>query len=146
MINCKFENGNKASLRHVTVGLIAVKGNQILLEKRAMHLTNPGLYCIPGGYLDRDETLKDAVIRELLEETGYEGKIIKLIRIVDTPNRPKEDRQNVDFVYLVEVGEKVGDGDNESSEVSWFDLNNLPPAGEFAFDHYEDIEYYLQSC
>ncbi len=83
------------------------------------------------------------MLRELKEETGYEGKIISLFRINDDPGRPRGDNQNVDFVYLVEAQERTGDPDKESSEIKWFDLESLPKEKDFAFDHYENIILYF---
>ncbi len=144
MIQCTFENGNKASLRHVIVNLIAIKDDKLLLVKRAPHLTNPGKWALVGGYLDRDETLEECVPRELHEETGYEGVVDKLFCIIDNPNRAQEDRQNVGFMYIVSVGDKTGSKDDESSAVEWFDLNNLPPKEDWAFDLYSVTQHYLQ--
>lgn len=144
MINCTFEDGGKASLRHVTVGAIVLnrERNKILLGKRAPHLLNGGKYNLIGGYLDRNETTSQVVLREVLEETGYNARIIVLFRINDSPNRPREDRQNVDFAFIVEALDKVGEMDNESTEVKWFDLESLPDPDEFAFDHYETVQLY----
>jgi 8-oxo-dGTP diphosphatase len=146
MISCTFENGNTAAkgLRHVTVGAIAVNDkNEVLLVKRADNIHNGGKYTIPGGFLDRGENTTEATLRELKEETGYDGEIIKLFRINDSPNRPKEDRQNVDFLYLVNV---VGGTKTENAEVSaivWVAKDNLPADEEFAFDHRESILQYF---
>ena len=74
MITCKFEDAGDALLRHVAVDALVIKNNTILLVKRADFLLEGGKYCFPGGYLDRDETLKEGVLRELQEETGYQGK------------------------------------------------------------------------
>lgn len=144
MINCTFEDGGKASLRHVTVGAIVLnrERNKILLGKRALHLLNGGKYNLIGGYLDRNETTSQVVLREVLEETGYNAKIISLFRINDSPNRPREDRQNVDFAFIVEALDKVGEMDSESTEVKWFNLDSLPAPDEFAFDHYETVQLY----
>lgn len=146
MINCQFENGNKSSLRHVTVDSIVLNKSRdsILIIKRAPHLTNPNKYALPGGFLGRDENTENAAQREALEETGYKTKVISLFRINDNPNRPKEDRQNVDFVYLLEITEKVANPDSEVSNIAWFKLDDLPVSEEFAFDHYESIEFYLK--
>jgi len=145
MIKCTFENGNKANLRHVVVDAICLKDNKILLVKRGPKYSNPGKYALPGGFLNRDETADNAVIRELKEETGYSGKITKLIKVLDDPNRINEDRQNVSFIYLVEVGEKTGKHDDEIDSVHWFELTGLPPKEYFAFDHYYILESYLKS-
>lgn len=66
----------------------------------------------------------------------------KLFRIVDTPNRPHEDRQSVEFVYIAEALEKTGESDWESKELRWFALDELPTDDEIAFDHGDDIALY----
>lgn len=142
MINCKFENGHDANLRHVVVDALIIEDGKILLIKRAEHLTNGGKYATPGGYLDRDETAEQAVVREVMEETGYKVLVEELFKIIDKPDRPQEDRQNVAFVYVVKPLEKTGKADAESSEVKWFNLEDLPPEKDFAFDHYQTIQEY----
>lgn len=145
MITCVFENGARASLRHVTVGAIAYKkDNKILLVKRAPHLTRGGKYTIPGGFLDRDEDAKQAVLRELKEETGYNGLHPQLFKINDNPKRRKEDRQNVDFIYLVEVTSGNKKENPEVTEIDWFDINHLPKEVDFAFDHRDSILEYFK--
>ncbi len=146
MISCTFENGNKAArgLRHVTVGAIAINDKgEVLLVKRAASMHNGGKFTIPGGFLDRDETTIKGTLRELKEETGYEGEIVKLFRINDTKRR-KEDRQNVDFIYIVKVtgGEKTLN--SEVSDILWFSKENLPTEDDFAFDHRDSILKYFE--
>lgn len=147
MITCKFEDGGNASLRHVVVDAIVVNAarDSILLVKRAPHLSNGGKHGMIGGFLDRDENLEQGMLRELKEETGYEGKIVKLFKVVDNPNRKNEDRQNVTFVYIVEAGEQTGKPDNESTEQPWFKYESIPSEEEFAFDHFEHVSAYLKS-
>lgn len=145
MITCTFENGNQASLRHVVMDALVIKNKKILLVKRAAHLTNPGKYGLPGGYLDRDETTIEGIQREILEETGYTCKNVTLFTIIDDPNRKGEDRQNVEFSFIIEPDKKVGKPDNESSVIKWFDLEKLPPEKDFAFDHFERVQMYLKS-
>jgi len=145
MIACTFEDGNEASLRHVVVDTLVIKNKQILLVKRAPHLLNGGKFGLVGGFVDRDETLEEAVRREVLEETGYKVKVERMLRIKDSPNRRGEDRQNISFSFIATALDKVGDADNESTEVTWFDLDQLPPADQFAFDHYEDVMLYLKT-
>lgn len=135
MIRCKFEDNGDALLRHVTVNVIARQKNSVLLVKRSLDILEGGKWCLPGGYLDRDETCSQAALRELYEETGYEGKVISLFTITDDPGRPKEDRQNVNFAFVVEVGQQTGQADAEQTEVRWFSLDELPADAEFAFDH-----------
>lgn len=142
MITCFFENKNKALLRHAVVDCLVIDKNKILLAKRGPKYSEPGKWALPGGYVERDETTSESALREILEETGYQAKIINLFRIIDHPDRPKEDRQNISFVYLVKPIKKVGDFDHEISSTQWFDLDKLPPEKDFAFDHYTNIKLY----
>ncbi|KKP69344.1 hypothetical protein A2X44_04295 [candidate division CPR3 bacterium GWF2_35_18] len=144
MITCKFPNGNPAKLRHVTCDAIVIKDNKILMVKRSnTAFFEPGKYALPGGYIDRDEVVSEAVLRELKEETGYLGKIKFLLQINDDPKRTNvEDNQNISFFYVVDVEEKTGDHDREISEVLWFDFNNLPENSQIGFDHANAINLY----
>jgi 8-oxo-dGTP diphosphatase len=145
MIKCILENGHETSFRHVTVGAIVVNEKQeVLLVKRAENIHNGGKYTIPGGFLDRDENLEQGVLRELKEETGYKGEIEMLFWINDSPNRPKEDRQNVDFIFIAKIISGGMTLNNEVSDIHWFTMNSLPKEEEFAFDHRAIILHYFE--
>lgn len=145
MIDCTFENGNKANLRHVTIGVIAVnKENQALLVKRASNIIRGNKYSIPGGFLDRNENTREAALRELKEETGYGGKILYLFYLNDSPLRPKEDRQNVDIIYAAEVVGEEDKHDGEVASIRWFSKEELPSEENFAFDHRGIIESFFK--
>lgn len=145
MITCYYENQNKTSLRHVVVDNLVIDGSKILLVKRGPKYSEPNKWALPGGFVERNETITEAAVREVLEETGYQSKVIKLFRIIDNPDRPKEDRQNITFVYILKPIKKVGRPDHEISDTKWFDLNKLPKKSEFAFDHYQMIKTFLHT-
>ncbi len=150
MITCTFENGNIASpgLRHVTVNTIVIKDGQILLGLRApvkgLDMPEVGKWALIGGYFDRDETLVEAVKREVLEESGWEIGDTLLFRVNDSPNRPMEDRQNVDMIFLANAVKQMGNSDKEVAQLKWFPLDSLPPRDQIAFDHGDSIELYLK--
>jgi len=143
MINCTFENGSRASLRHVVVHAIVERDGALLLVRRAPHLLEGGKWGLPGGFLDRDESLSDGVLRELREETGWDGQVSALLRINSRPDRPHEDRQNVAFDFVVTPLRKVGEPDGESSAVEWVPIDGLPPLHTLAFDHGATVQLYL---
>ncbi len=143
MINCTFENGHKANLRHVVVDAIATNNNKILLVKRAKNVFKGDKWGLPGGYLDRDETVKEAVVREVKEETNLIAKPTKLFKVIDNPNRRNEERQNICFVYIVSATGTPKPQESEVSEVKWFDPDKLPKEDNFAFDHLEIINSFL---
>jgi 8-oxo-dGTP diphosphatase len=145
MITCEFENENKASLRHVTVvAIIKNKKREVLITRRADHLLRGGKFTIPGGFLDRDENTTEGVEREIKEETGLEVRDTRLFRINDNPNRPKEDRQNIDFIFLTEAKSEKFKQNNEVSEFKWVNERSLPSDEEFAFDHRDSIVRYFE--
>ena len=72
MITCTFEKGFTAKLRHVVVHAIIEMDGKLLLEKRTGDLLESGKWSLPSGFLDRDETAAQGIIREVKEETGYD--------------------------------------------------------------------------
>ncbi len=146
MITCTFENNNKALLRHITVNAIVVKDNQVFLGKRGTHngksIAESGKWGLLGGFFGRDENLIEAVKREVMEESGWEIGDLKLFRINDNPNRPKEDRQNVDIIFITNAIKQIKASDEEVTNLQWFDLDKLPPKEEIAFDHGDNLELY----
>lgn len=144
MITCAFENGSKANLRHVVTHAIVERDGCLLLEKRDGPILETGKWSLPAGFLERNETLEQGILRELLEETGWQGEVVALFRINSNPNRPHEDRQNVSIEFIVRPIKKTGEKDQESSKVEWIPIEKLLPFDAFAFDHGETIKQYLE--
>lgn len=144
MITCTFENGGNAKLRHVVTHAIVEKDDKLLLVKRAGDLLESGKWSLPSGFLNRDETAAQGILRELREETGIQGEVISLFRINTNPDRPMEDRQNIAFEYIVKPLNDIGTGDAESSKIEWISIDRLLPFDKFAFDHGESIKLYLE--
>lgn len=144
MIMCTFENNAKANLKHVSVDVLLLQQNKILLERRAKHLHAADLWSLVGGFVDANETLKEAAKREVLEETGYTATLEALFKITDDLHRPHDDRKNITFTFIGKALQKVGEPDGESSEIQWCELQKLPQPEEFAFDHYKVIQLYIK--
>jgi ADP-ribose pyrophosphatase YjhB (NUDIX family) len=120
------------------------KDGCLLLGKRREDMLEGGKWGLPGGFLDRDETLEQCVLREVLEETGWSARVVSLFRINSNPHRPREDRQNVAFDFIVSPEEKIGDGDSESTNIEWVPIEKLWDFHLFAFDHGDSIKKYLE--
>ena len=65
------------------------------------------------------------------------------LRINDNPQRSKEDRQNVEFLYIITVMSGVVTLNADVSQIVWFDKDNLPAEEAFASDHREAILRYF---
>jgi len=135
MLVCEFEDGGKAKLRHVTVHALVIRDNKLLLVKRSEKIIEGGKWGLPSGYTNRNERIEEAVLRELKEETGWDGKVISLFRINSEPHRPNDaERQNIALEFLIEPIGETGEPDWEQSEVKWFNLEEIN-LDEMAFDH-----------
>ncbi len=120
MIACVFDNGTRATLRHAVVHAVVERDGALLLVRRAAHLPDGGRWGLPGGFLDRDETLSQGVLRELHEETGWTGRVVEPLA-------------------------QTGRPDAESSAVAWIPIDRLPALDTLAFDHGDTVRAYLDS-
>ena len=114
----RFKNG-------VCVDLLLKKGNKILLMKRKNTGSDDGMYELPGGHLEYDEDLYDAMIREIKEELIIDLKRndIKLIYLM---HHYTGERLNFIFECNIENLEpKIGEP-NKCEELIWVEINNLP--------------------
>jgi 8-oxo-dGTP diphosphatase len=107
-------------------------------------LLEAGKWGLPAGFMDRNETAAQCCLRELKEETGWDGEILSLFRINSNPVRPHEDRQNVAIEFIVKPLQKTGEPDNESTAIEWIPFEKLLPFDQFAFDHGESLRLYLE--
>jgi 8-oxo-dGTP diphosphatase len=114
---------------HVAVGVIINSRQEILLAKRAEHLHQGGLWEFPGGKVEKNETVEEALYRELDEELGIAVVIANpFIKV----NHDYPDKSVLLDVWLVEkfTGTPIG---NESQPLQWVSVSELkrhavPPA------------------
>lgn len=114
---------------HVAASGIVLNGKgEVLLEKRA----DNGRWGLPGGHVDVGESVEQAAIREILEETGIRVRIKRLVGIYSDP------RYNVigaysdgliHFVLVIFECEYLSgeiEVSEESTEVAYFPARSLP--------------------
>ncbi|OGK45501.1 hypothetical protein A3B40_00600 [Candidatus Roizmanbacteria bacterium RIFCSPLOWO2_01_FULL_37_16] len=70
--------------------------------------------------------------------------LLALLRINDNPDRPKEDRQNVDIIFFAKAVKQIKSADEEVKKLQWFDLDKIPPRDQIAFDHGDDLELFMK--
>jgi len=91
-------------------------------------------WALPGGFVDLDETLEKACIRELEEETGLQVEKMQQFRAYDAIDRDPRHR-TISVVYSVQLAGKMPvKGNDDAAQARWFSIDDLP---ELAFDHAE---------
>jgi len=96
-----------------------------------------GNWALPGGFVNMDETLEDAIARELEEETSLKNLSLNQLHAFSTPGRdPRGHTISVVFWGIVSNKQTIKAGD-DAREARWFSLDHLP---ELAFDHNEIVE------
>ncbi|KAA0002406.1 MAG: NUDIX hydrolase [Thermoplasmata archaeon] len=119
----------------LTVDGVIIKDKKILLIKRKNEPFK-GKWALPGGFVEYGETVEDAVIREIKEETGLDTKIEKLLGVYSDPVRDPRGH-TISIVYLLSPKKGVLKGSDDAMEAKFFDIENLPP---LAFDHEKIIK------
>lgn len=103
-----------------------------------------GKWALPGGFVDMDEELEGAVIRELVEETGLTGVALEQMHTFGRCGRDPRGRQiSVAFFGIAPVNTKKVKGGDDAEKAKWFDIENLPQ--EMAFDHDEVIKFGIRT-
>ncbi|MBN6889447.1 ADP-ribose pyrophosphatase YjhB (NUDIX family) [Cytobacillus horneckiae] len=102
---------------------------RVLLQKRA----DTEQWGIPSGHIEIGETIENAVIREVKEETNLDVRVTKLIGVYSDPESQVfsyPEGKTVHFIttsFLAEViGGQLKINDDESADLKFFPQNHLP--------------------
>jgi len=133
----------------MTVDAVVVQSGHILLVKRG-DMPGKGLWALPGGFLNQDETMLTGAIRELKEETKIKVPVpvlvgsVKESRTFDAPNRSSRGR-TITQAFLIDLGvgelPKVKGGD-DAEKASWVPFNQVKQDKMFE-DHAHIISHFL---
>lgn len=109
------------------VGAVVVRDDHLLLVRRG-HGPAAGEWSVPGGRVEYGETLAQAVVRELSEETGLEGVCDRLLgwveRIEAGPASPASHFVILDFVVTV-LDDRAPVPASDASEATWAPLTDV---------------------
>lgn len=105
----------------VGVGGVVIRDGAALLVRRGKEPLH-GQWSIPGGAVEAGETLTEAVVREMREETGLEVKVIELLQVVepifrDSTGSVLHHYVIHDFLCHAPAGEPRAGGD--ADELAW---------------------------
>lgn len=99
---------------------LVIRDQAVLLLKRA-RMPSKGFWCLPGGFVDRGETLEAAVVREVAEETGLLTRVRRLYGLYSYPGYSV-------VVAIYEVDEEGGRFaiNPENTDADWFTADRIP--------------------
>ncbi|UII19408.1 NUDIX hydrolase [Fulvivirga ligni] len=127
----------KVAVDAVVFGYTSAEGLSILLIKRNDE-TYQGSWALPGGLVKNDESLEEAVARELNEETGVSINYLEQLYTFGTPARDPRNRVvSVAYYGLVQPDVFELDANTDASDAAWFNVKALP---DLAFDHDQIIQ------
>jgi bifunctional NMN adenylyltransferase/nudix hydrolase len=134
----------------VTVDALVVHSGHILLVRRRSE-PGRGLWALPGGFVNQDERLEAACVRELREETGLKlpepvmRGSLKDRQVFDHPQRSARGR-TITHAFLFHF--PVGDlprvkGSDDADKARWVPLNVFAQMRNVMFEDHFDIAYHF---
>jgi ADP-ribose pyrophosphatase YjhB (NUDIX family) len=109
----------------VDVRGVVLKDDRLLLVRE----TSDGLWTLPGGWADVNDSPSEAVIREVREESGFVTRATRLLALFDRSKHPHQPPFPFHVYKLFIACELLGGSAQPSSEtleVKFFDPNHLP--------------------
>lgn len=116
-----------------TVSVLIVCDGQVLLGRRRGE-PGRGTWSLPSGYIEWDDDLLSAAVREAKEETGLDVELTSVVNVVSSLLSPRYHFLGIYFAARVLGGEAVAGDDLDA--VAWFPLTG--PLPELGFE--EDAE------
>ncbi|MDO1585448.1 NUDIX hydrolase [Rhizobium oryzicola] len=109
---------------------VVLREGYVLLVRRA-NMPDAGKWGFPGGKIENGETINDAVVRELLEETRVIAKPLRVLTAVDAFDHDEQGRLRSHYILIAvlcewHTGTPVAGDD--ALEAQWFSLEELEEA------------------
>ncbi|MEM9283755.1 MAG: NUDIX hydrolase [Verrucomicrobiota bacterium] len=102
------------------------RDEKVLLVKER----SDGLWALPGGFADQNESPIEGITREVKEESGFNIVVDSLYAVKDRDRNPYRPKYPVSIYKMFFTGSVVGGGPEanlEVSEIDFFSMDSLPP-------------------
>lgn len=110
--------------------LVLIRDNKILLLRRANTGYQDGNYSMIAGHVDPNESFSQSIIREAEEEAGIivKPEDLRFVHIIHRNSHEAVNNERVDVFFTADKwsGELSNKEPHKCSDLSWFDLDNLP--------------------
>ena len=125
----------------VVFGFFENKAKLLLIKRKKEPFK--GKWALPGGFIEIDEELEDAVVRELAEETGLADIKLEQMHTFGTVGRDPRGRQiTIVFMGIATKGQTRIKAGDDAAKAQWFDIEELPK--DMAFDHNEIAKFAIE--
>ena len=109
----------------LTVDAVWIHRGRVLLVRRG-HPPFQGMWALPGGFVEQRETVEEAVVRELKEETGLVARPWKLVGVYSGPDRdPRKPTTSVTFLMRGQA--HLPRGGDDAASAAWVPLSEARP-------------------
>ena len=149
------ENGQKIYLRHLSVDCVIFGFHENELKVLLLRWKD-GPWCLPGGFVKKEESLNTSASRILHERTGLDDIFLQQFQVFGDPHREKNKKEinsklkdswimdrfvTVGYYALVEYSKVKPKPDWLSDECTWRDIHSIP---SLLYDHNEILEKALE--
>jgi len=149
------ENGEKTYLRHLSVDCVIFGFHENELKVLLIRWKD-GPWCLPGGFVKKEESINTSASRILQERTGLKDIFLQQFYVFGDPNREKNKLEineklngswimdrfvTVGYYALVEYSKVKPKPDWLSDECTWWDIHSIP---SLVYDHNEILEKALE--
>jgi len=127
----------KVAVDAVVFGYDPDEGVSVLLITRKFEPFKKS-WALPGGLVKNQESLEDAVRRELKEESGVDVTYLEQLYSFGNPNRDPRNRViSIAYYALVKPKDYQLSAQTDAEDVAWFNIKKLP---KLAFDHKQIVD------
>jgi 8-oxo-dGTP diphosphatase len=151
-------NGHKDFLPHISVDCVIFGFHNNQLKVLLLKWKDRGSWCVPGGFVMRDESLDDSAKRTLQERTGLKDIFLRQFQAFGNPGREKGKRPfkiagaskswlmerfiTLGYWALVEFSKVTPKPDWLSEDCQWHDIHKVP---RLIYDHNQIVESALEA-